>query len=217
MKITIKNCGLTTREAVEAAIESGASLLGFVIHPHSPRHIEPANIPPFVENLPEHVQTVAVLVDPTDETLDAILAHWRPDYWQLHGQEFPERLHQIRMRAGIPMIKAIGIAEETDLGDAMHYAAAADMLLLDTKTHDPDMPGGSGGSFDWRVLHAFRSPLPWLLSGGLQADNVASALAQTGAQMVDVSSGIESSRGMKDVEKIRLFNETVIRWAPNSQ
>jgi phosphoribosylanthranilate isomerase len=206
-KIRIKNCGLRTATDVQVAMESGAEFIGFVIYPPSPRHIAPRDAAALASRLRSHVQSVAVLVDPSDEELMGLLQEWKPDILQLHGDETPERTAEIRLRLGLPVIKAMGIATETDVLALNAYFHTADYLLLDTKhTHER---GGTGIPFDWGLLSTLECPIPWFLSGGLDADNVVQAVTRTRAPMVDVSSGIESSRGVKDPEKIRRFNATV--------
>ncbi len=211
MSIRIKNCGLSTAETVQAAHESGAEFLGFVHYTDSPRHVDAITAHNLTLDLPSQVKTVAVLVDPSDTLLDALLKNWRPHYLQLHGDESIERLETIRTRYGLPIIKAVGIAHADDISHALTYQHHADMLLLDTK-HEA-MRGGSGQSFDWSLLDGIQLSVPWFLSGGLDASNVVEALTRTRAPMVDISSGIESSRGIKDVAKIIHFNQQVRQYA----
>lgn len=203
----IKNCGLKTEPDVHAAISSGASFLGFVIHPASPRHVSAHDAAALCRDVPAHVKSVAVIVDPSDEMLRQLFTQWRPHLLQLHGGESPARMNTIKQQSGLQIIKAIGVAEAADVEQAHDYQDLADMLLFDTK--HLDLPGGSGVSFDWGLVARREWPVPWFLSGGLHTDNVAEALRITRAPMVDVSSGIEASRGVKDAQKIAAFNETV--------
>lgn len=204
MNIRIKNCGLNTEASVQAAVQSGADFAGFMQYPPSPRHITLAQAAEFACQLPAAVQSVAVLVNPTDTELSALLREWRPGLLQLHGEETPLRLSAIREQSGLPVIKAISVATMDDVTSARQYQTVADMLLFDTK-HDT-VRGGSGVAFDWGLLASLSISKPWFLSGGLDAANVVEAVRRTRAPMVDVSSGIESSRGVKDPDKIHLFN-----------
>lgn len=208
----IKNCGLRTASAVDTAIASGAQFLGFVFHPASPRHLQINEAAMLCRTLPAHVKRVAVMVNPTDDALRTLLSQWRPDYVQLHGDESPQRVQAVREHSGLHIIKALGVATTADVTRANDYVSVADMLLFDTK--HLDLPGGSGQSFDWSLLAGLSLPLPWFLSGGLHVGNVAEALRITGARAVDVSSGIEAARGVKDAQKIIAFNHTALRCAP---
>lgn len=211
MSIGIKNCGLKTPHAIEAAIESGASFLGFILHPTSPRYIEPAALPALFARIPSHVKRVAVLVNPSDDALNQLMSQSPPDILQLHGDETVARLTSIKQHYKLPIIKAIGIATADDVSRAAAFADYADYLLLDTKSlHDY---GGTGVAFDWNLLTGFSARVPWFLSGGLNVANVVEAVERTHALLVDVSSGIESTRGEKDIAKIIAFNEAVSRIA----
>lgn len=203
--VSVKICGLTTSEALNVAVESGADYIGFVIHPPSPRHLLPEAAATLAAGLPEHVSSVVVCVNPSDTLLGDITRLVRPRFIQLHGDETPQRVQETKSRFGIPIIKALGIATAEDLAHCSRYADCADMLLLDAKTPTPDMPGGAGKTFEWSLLRGFTSPQPWFLSGGLNAENLAEAIHTTGATLVDVSSGVESVRGVKDNDKIRAF------------
>lgn len=204
--IRIKNCGIKTPGALDASLRSGAEYIGFILHPESPRNIAPDVAATLAQSLPSSVQSVAVMVNPTNEALDTLLSIWRPDLLQLHGDEPPHRVSSIRAHTSLPVIKALPVATADDVQKAKHYYTLADMLLFDTKT---EQHGGSGQSFDWTLLKGAQFPLPWFLSGGLNAENVGEALHITAAPMVDVSSGIESGRGIKDHAKIAAFNEAV--------
>lgn len=202
----VKICGITTQRACDVACDAGASFIGFVCAP-SPRHIHAADAASIAAHLPPHIRSVAVCVDPDDETLDAILLYFRPDFIQLHGHETPQRAHEITLRTQIPIIKALRIAEKADLLPASSYAEVASILLFDAKIADSSIMGGTGHSFDWQLLRDFTAPLPWFLSGGLNAGNVQDALQHTGAHYIDVSSGVESQKGIKDLSKIASFME----------
>lgn len=206
MPVVIKNCGLKTPDAVDTALSSGATFIGCVLYPPSPRHIDAMQASQLTNNMPENVQSVAVMVNPSNEQLQHLLSLWKPNIIQLHGTETVERIQEVRSLTQLPTIKAIGIATAEDVQTASRYIDVADYLLLDTKHQNH---GGTGLSFDWSLLDAFSSSIPWFLSGGLTVDNVTQAIAQTNAPAVDVSSGIESVRGVKDLKKMKLFNETV--------
>lgn len=207
MSILIKNCGLRTVEAIDAAIDSGADYLGFILYPPSPRYIEARDIAALTSGLSDHVKTVAVLVDPTDTELAAMHEHWNPDLLQLHGSETIERIQAIKQQYDKPIIKALGIEGDYDIAQALEYEPYVEHLLLDAK--DDTQKGGTGRSFDWNLLKGTTFTKQWFLSGGLNGANVVEAITHSGAPMVDVSSGIESSRGVKDLEKIKQFNENV--------
>ncbi len=210
MAIHIKNCGLRTTADIETAVSSGADYLGFLHYTPSPRHIELNDAISLMQHIPSSVRSVAVLVNPDDALLDDIAQRWRPDYVQLHGDESIERVREIRSRYGIPLIKAIGVCDATDINAASDYAAEVDMLLFDTKAPSTnDLPGGRGESFDWTLLKDLDVNIPWFLAGGITADNVAEALQISGARMVDVSSALESEPGVKDPNKITAFNQAV--------
>jgi phosphoribosylanthranilate isomerase len=201
--IKIKNCGMSTPEAIHAAVQTGAEFIGFIHYPKSVRHIHPLQAASLAMDLPEGVKSVAVMVNPSNEEVDD--AHYA-DYLQLHGDERPERVLAIKELSGKPIIKAKGIASAQDLTELPIFQAVADMLLLDTKHEDY---GGTGEAFDWSLLQGMQFAKPWFLSGGLDAGNIARALAQTHAPMVDVSSGIEREKGVKDLSMIKQFNEAV--------
>ena len=205
----VKICGLTTRDAVDAACASGASFIGFVFVHASARNISPANAAGLATTLPPETRSVAVCVNPDDAFLDELLAVFRPDLLQLHGDETPQRVREIATRTGIPIIKALRIASKHDLAIADAYADCAQMLLLDARLPDSTEMGGTGHAFDWQLLEDFSPQLPWFLSGGLNQGNVAEALRITGASLLDVSSGVESSKGIKDLSKIISFMETI--------
>lgn len=206
--IQAKICGLKTEEDVEAAAAAGASFVGFMHFPKSPRHIEPETAELLARLLPETVKAVVVLVDPSDAEIMRA-ARWA-DLIQLHGDEPPERTSEVRHLAGKPVIKAIPLENAGDLEQAALYQETADILLFDAKTPTSgELPGGNGIAFDWRILAGAHIQTPWMLSGGLDAANVKEAIRLTGAKMVDVSSGVEEARGVKSPDKIKAFLRAV--------
>lgn len=205
MSVLVKICGLNAPAAVDAA--AGADFGGFIFFPRSPRHVEPGTAGALAARLPARVKRVAVVVDADDDALDAIVAGLKPDLIQLHGKETPARAREIRARLGLGTIKALSVSEPADLDAAAMFADAVDWLLFDAKPPKrPDaLPGGNAVSFDWTILAGRRFAQPWLLSGGLDAGNVAVAIATSGAAAVDVSSGVESAPGRKDPARIAAF------------
>lgn len=206
MPARVKICGLKTDEAMDAAIDAGADLVGLVFHTKSPRNISIEAARPLAERARGKAEIVALVVDPADETLHAIVEAIRPDIIQLHGSETPERVRDIRERFAIRVMKAIQVNALADAERARDYVGAADILLFDAKAPpQSDIPGGNGEVFDWRLIEAVKDVLPWVLAAGLTPANVAEAIRRTGATAVDVSSGVERSRGEKDPELIRAF------------
>ena len=205
MPITAKICGLSTLDTLAAAIAGGASHVGFVFFPPSPRNLMPNEAAALATHVPSHVARVGVFVDPDDALIDIAMAAGRLDALQLH-KTAPARVASIRQRCGRETWAAVPIKGRADLDVAHSYVGAADRILYDAKTPDDAAhPGGMGLRFDWRLLEGFRHSLPWALSGGLEPTNVAGAIALTGARLVDVSSGVESAPGIKDVDKIAAF------------
>jgi phosphoribosylanthranilate isomerase len=206
MSIIVKICGLTSEEAIDAALEHGADMTGFVFYPRSPRHLSMNDAARFAHRVGVRARRVLLLVDPDEALITNAMKLIDPDIFQLHGQETPERVAAIRERTGRPVMKAIPIAEASDLAAIARYEPVSDYLLFDAKPGlDAKRPGGNGASFDWSLLAGVETKKPWLLAGGLDALNVAEALALTGAPGVDVSSGVEASRGVKDPDKIAAF------------
>ncbi|WP_170604603.1 phosphoribosylanthranilate isomerase [Ruegeria arenilitoris] len=205
--IRVKICGLTAPEHVNAAVLAGARYVGFVLFPKSPRHLELSTAAELAHLVPAGIAKVALTVNATDEELDRIAASVPLDMWQLHGTETPQRVSEVRDSFGLPVMKAIGIAEAEDLAAIDRYSEVADQLLIDAKPpRSSELPGGNGLSFDWRLLAGRKYwQLPWMLAGGLTPDNVAEAIRMTGAQQVDVSSGVERAPGVKDSGKIKDF------------
>jgi phosphoribosylanthranilate isomerase len=205
MTVQVKICGLTRPEDAHAVAAAGADFAGLVFHPGSPRHLHPEQARAIAERLRGRVRIVALLVDPTETTLAEAVAAAQPDFIQLHGKETPARVAEVRERYGRPVIKAMGVSDETDFEPLASYEAAADMLLFDAKAAPGSNSGGRGRAFDWQLLRRRIIRRPWLLAGGLNAQNVSRAIRSSGALAVDVSSGVETAPGVKDGEAIRAF------------
>jgi phosphoribosylanthranilate isomerase len=211
MRVNAKICGLSTPETLAAAIRHGASHVGFVFFAKSPRNIEPDRAAALTAQVPAHVRKVGVFVDPDDALLDRAISAGL-DAVQLHGEETPERAAAIRALHRVEIWKAVPVRTGADLAQAGRYRGAADRILYDAKTpKGAELPGGMGLRFDWKLLDGFHHPLPWALSGGLDAGNVADAVGITGARLLDISSGVESAPGIKDVDKIAAFLQAVAR------
>ncbi len=207
MAVEIKICGINSSEAAKAAARAGADLVGFVFYADSPRNVTPEQAAAIAGSLPSRVKKVALFVDADDATIAGALAKVRFDMLQLHGNETPQRVAAIKQRFGLPVMKAFKLASTSDLAAAAQYKAA-DRLLFDAKP-PPGMkgalPGGNALTFDWKLLRGFRSPKPWMLSGGLTPENVGEALRIAGAPGLDVSSGVEDRPGHKDPARIARF------------
>jgi phosphoribosylanthranilate isomerase len=202
---SVKICGLNDEAALAAAVQGGAAYLGFIFFPKSPRHITPERAQTLARAAGA-AQTVAVLVDPRDEEVEAVRRTLAPDWIQLHGSESPARVGQVKAAARKGVIKVIGVARSADLAGAHPYEGIADMLMFEAKPPPgADRPGGNGQAFDWKILAGQKFTRPWLLSGGLDAENVARAVGESGAAIVDVSSGVERAPGIKDPERIAAF------------
>jgi phosphoribosylanthranilate isomerase len=206
MVLDVKICGLTRASDRDLAIEGGARWLGFVFYPPSPRSLSPAAAAPLVHDKPGRVEAVGVFVDPEDAWLDAVLAEVPLEVLQLHGNESPERVREVKTRTGRRIIKALSVAEPTDVEAHHAYLNVADWLLFDARppARADAIPGGNGLPFDWRLLAGQAISLPWLLAGGLDEANLEVAVGLTGATAVDVSSRLETAPGIKD--PIRLTN-----------
>lgn len=212
MKTEVKICGLKTPEAVEHAVARGASHAGFIFFPRSPRNIEPDDAARLAEGIRGRAKIVAVTVDAENDDLDEIVAALNPDILQLHGGESPERVLTVKAIYGIPVMKALPIREVSDLDRIDPYLGIADRFLFDAKPPvGSDLPGGNGISFDWRLLDVLDGSVDYMLSGGLNATNIGEALALTGARAVDISSGIESAPGVKDLKLMDAFFDAVRR------
>ena len=206
MKLIVKICGLTTEETLDAAIAAGADMVGFVFFPPSPRYLTLERATALASRARGRAEIVALTVDIPDRGLDEIVATVRPDWLQLHGNEAPDRVRMIKKRYARRVIKAIGVREPADLLAAARYRGIADRLLLDAKPpKGADRPGGNGTAFDWAILEDFEPGLPFLLSGGLDATTVGTAIRMARAPGVDVSSGVETAPGRKDPALIRTF------------
>lgn len=208
MTVEAKICGLSTPETVDAAVRFGAAFVGFVTFPKSPRHISTETMRALGALVPKTVTRVGLFVDPDDALLDEKLATGALDLLQLHGGETPERVAAIKKRTGRPVMKAIKVAAPDDVARGIAaYAGVVDRLMFDAA--EGTLPGGNAKAFDWTLLSGRAVPLPWFLAGGLTPGNVAEAVRVTGASAVDVSSGVESSRGVKSVDLIRAFLDAV--------
>jgi phosphoribosylanthranilate isomerase len=205
MPTEIKICGLSEPESMDAALAAGADFVGFVFYPRSPRCVALARAAELARPARGKAGIVALTVDADEAALREIAETLRPDLLQLHGSESPERVAQTRAAIGVPVMKVLGVAERGDLAAAASYAAAHRLLLDAKPPRDATRPGGNGATFDWTILTEFFPAKPWLLSGGLNAANVAAALEGTGAPGVDVSSGVEISPGRKDPALIHAF------------
>jgi phosphoribosylanthranilate isomerase len=204
--IRVKICGLTEPAGLAAAVAAGAGYLGFVFFPPSPRNLGLGDARALALEVPPGVARVALTVDATDAELEAICNTVPIDMLQLHGAEDSARVAQVRTRFGLPVVKAVGIADAADLPRLDAYAAVADQLLVDARPpREGALPGGNGLAFDWRLIAGRRWPVPWMLAGGLTPDNVAEAIRLTGARQVDVSSGVESAPGVKDPARVAAF------------
>jgi len=201
----VKICGLSAPDTLMATIAAGADMAGFVFFEKSPRHIDLETARTLGLMAQGRIARVALTVDVSDDALDEIADALAPEMLQLHGHESPERVAAVKTRFGLPVIKAIGVATASDIDAAKAYESVADVLLFDAKpAPDAAVPGGAGLSFDWDLLRNI-SAKNWMLSGGLDPQNVAEALRRTGAPAVDVSSGVERERGVKDAGKIAAF------------
>jgi len=213
MTLKAKICGLSTPEAVHAALDGGAAYLGFVFFEKSPRNVAPAPAARLAEPARARgAKVVALAVDPSDAQVDEIARVLRPDLIQLHGQESPARVRAVAARAGVGVIKALPVADAADLAAAAAFEPVVEHLMFDAKPpKDAAMPGGHGRAFDWTLLAGRRFQRPWFLAGGLDPWNVAEAAAASGAPLVDVSSGVERGAGLKDPALITAFLDAVRR------
>lgn len=210
MDIRVKICGLKEPAHVAAAAEAGAAYVGFVFFEKSPRNVSLSQARDLAVEAPVGVAKVALTVNADDAFLDKLVETVPLDMLQLHGRESPARVAEVRARFGLPVMKAIGIADAEDVAKIDTYGAVADQLLVDAKPpQNATLPGGNGLSFDWRLVNRKYWPRPWMLAGGLTADNVAEAVKMTGARQLDLSSGVESAPGVKDVGMIRAFMKAV--------
>ena len=211
--IRVKICGLRTASDVTAAAKAGATYVGFNFFPKSPRYVSFDQARSLAVDVPVGVAKVGLVVDADDALLDALTASVPLDMLQLHGHETPERVAEIRARYGLPVMKVLGVSGPADLGAIDSYSAVADQLMLDAKPpKNAILPGGNGVSFDWSLLSGRKYwTKPWMLAGGLNAANVADAIAQTGALQVDVASGVETAPGVKDPDLMAAFCQAARR------
>jgi phosphoribosylanthranilate isomerase len=206
MSLLVKICGLSTRETLQTALDAGADMVGFVFFPPSPRHVSLETGRELGRQVQRRALKVALVVDADDATLDNIMDALAPDILQLHGKESVARLRDIKQRFGRPVMKALPVETSADLAVLPGYAAVADRILFDARPpKDATRPGGLGAPFDWHLLQNLELALPYMVSGGLHAGNVAEAVRLTRAGGVDVSSGVESAPGVKDPEMIKAF------------
>lgn len=211
MNVQAKICGITDAEGLTTAIENGARFVGFVFYPASPRYIAPARAAELARLIPTSVRSVGLFVDAPDDLLTQVSGQVPFDMLQLHGKETPQRVSEIKSRFHLPVMKAVKIAAPEDLSIAAAHISVADRLLFDARPPATAgaLPGGNGVTFDWTLLAGHIWSRPWMLSGGLNAGNVAQGVKVTGALAVDVSSGVEDSPGHKDPKLIREFLKTV--------
>lgn len=207
MGVSAKICGLSTPEAVAAAVAGKAAFLGFVFFPKSPRHLDPAAAARLAAPVRgKAAKIVALSVDPDDAELDRIVSGLNPDLIQLHGKETPARVRAIAARAGVGVIKALPVSDAADIEAARAYETVVEHLMFDARPpKDSELPGGTGSRFDWTLLAGRRFQRPWFLAGGLDPWNVTEAISLSGAPMVDVSSGVERGPGLKDAALITAF------------
>ena len=208
MRVKVKICGIKTPEALQAALAARADFVGLVFYPPSPRSLAPEVAAELAELARGRASVVALIVDADDATIERIVRTVEPDLLQIHGSETPERAAEIVRRWGRPVIKAIKVENAGDAARALDYAGVAQLILFDAKAPKDlagALPGGNGLAFDWRLIAAVKDRVPFMLSGGLTPDNVAAAIAATGATTVDVSSGVETAPGVKSPDLIRQF------------
>lgn len=212
MTLDVKICGVTTPEAIEAAAAGGARYVGLVFYPPSPRAVAPELAWQLARRVPTGVRVVGLFVEPSDDELQDYVSRVPLDMIQLHGNETPARVAEVRRTLSMPVMKAIRVAEAADLEVVPDFADVADRLLFDAKPpkNVTALPGGNGIPFDWTLLAGRTWPKPWMLSGGLDIDNVAEAVRVTGAPAIDVSSGVEDRPGHKDPAKVRAFLQAAL-------
>ena len=208
--VAVKICGLTQPSDVHAVAQAGAVYCGFVFFPNSPRNVSFQQAAAMAVEAPIGLAKVALTVNADDAFLDALTAAVPLDMLQLHGNETPARVQEVKARYGLPVMKAVGVADATDLPALDDYMKVADQILVDAKPpKNADLPGGNGLTFDWRLIVGRRWAVPWMLAGGLTAENVAEAIRMTGARQIDLSSGVESRPGVKDAAMIDGFMAAV--------
>lgn len=210
MPISVKICGLTEPETLDTSVDAGADFVGFVFFPPSPRSLRAEDAAMLANRVPERVRKVGLFVDPDDSTLDHVLTTASIDVIQLHGDEAPDRVAQIKARTGLDVIKAIKVSEADDFAVAARYEPVVDYLMFDAKPpKNASRPGGNANAFDWTLLSGRTWTKPWFLAGGLTAANVGNAIRLTQTKYLDTSSGVEESPGQKSVSKIREFFHSI--------
>lgn len=214
MAVLVKICGINSAEAADAALRAGADFVGLVFHPKSPRHVSAEQARSLAQRLRGRVRLTALLVDPRDDEISYVMTHAVPDFLQLHGNETPARVSQIRQTFGIPIIKVLSVAEPGDFANLQAQEDAADMMMFDAKPPaNATRAGGNGVAFDWQMIRTQKISRPWFLAGGLTPENVGRAIAASDAPGVDASSGLETAPGVKSAELIEQF----VAAARNSQ
>lgn len=211
MSISVKICGLSQNESVDMAVEYGAKYIGFVFYSPSPRSLSLEQAKQLICRVPKHVKKVGLFVDPINSEIESVLNIANLDLIQLHGGEIPSRVLEIKQLSGLPILKAIKLAKQGDLELATNYFDVADHLLFDAKAPaslSGALPGGNAISFDWKLLRDAEIPLPWMLAGGLIAENIEEAVKSSGANTLDVSSGVETVPGIKNLNLIKKFLKT---------
>ena len=201
----IKICGVTTPDALDAAVAARANHVGFVFFPPSPRNLAPRDAAPLAARAADRIARVGLFVDADDAAIAEAVSAARLDALQLHGKETPARAAELRARFGLPVWKAVAVASAADVERAAAWVGAVDLVLFDAKTPKGTLPGGMGLAFDWSLLAGWKNRAPWGLAGGLNPANVAEAVSRTGAPLVDTSSGVESAPGIKDPALIAAF------------
>ena len=210
MSVAVKICGLTDSKALKTAVEAGADFIGFVFYRRSPRFLSIEAADDLASAVPRNITSVGLFVDPTDSQIEKTLKRVRLGMIQLHGQETPERVAAIRKKFSLPVMKALGVATRSDVLAAGNYQEQADWMMFDAKpAPQASRPGGNAQAFEWSLMRAYSGKSPWMLAGGLTAKNVQAAIASSGAGAVDVSSGVETSPGVKSPAKIRAFIRSV--------
>jgi len=210
--VDVKFCGLTSQHSVNAAVTAGATHLGFIFYPPSPRSVTPQEAGHAAFFSPNRIKRVGVFVDPNDELIMQVVENLCPHILQLHGGETPSRIGQIREKFNLPIMKAIKVASEKDIESIEQYNDCSDIFLFDAKpplAAQNSLPGGNGISFDWSLLKSFKCEKPWFLSGGINLSNIKDALKVTGSTAVDVSSGVEDKPGEKNTQKIDRFMQKI--------
>jgi len=208
MTVTAKICGIRDAAAMQAAVANGAGFVGLVFYPQSPRSVSPGTAAKLAALVPDTVTKVGLFVDPDNRHIGNVLDEVSLDLLQLHGDETPDRCKEIRTRFELPIMKAVKVATLADVEGANDYSGVVDWLMFDAKAPESQpgaLPGGNARTFDWTLLAGWKWPVPWMLAGGLTADNVAAAVTRSGALFVDVSSGVEAAPGQKDPAEIARF------------